>query len=193
MSIKPRPILGLTALLLVGAGGYALYLVLRRLSSSLNALDSDAARATVLVCTTLLLSSLIIARSLSRRTQPPEAESAAKEALYEKLLSAWSTAQRRRVRPGGTDLEELERHLTLCASRGVLNAYLEFRKLDAPFDSSAATTRTLDRLLSAMRKDLGHPEPSWSPAHLSDVIWRHDEPGAATANTAGDFRVLKQP
>jgi hypothetical protein len=123
---------------------------------------------------TLMLSAMIMARGLSRRPALSDAERAAKEALYERILAAWGEAHRRGGRPAGAEFDEIERLLVLRASKSVINCYMGLQRLELPFDPSDATTRSvLQRLLAEIRKELGQSNVGLEISDVLDLLFNH--------------------
>jgi hypothetical protein len=193
MKVKSHVILAGSVAFLLAVCAFSLFLLAGIFGSLVGMVDTEVSRLTLLGCLTFLLSSLIVARSLSRRVQALESGTPAKEALYQRVLAVWMDAHRRGNAPAGAEFEEIERLLVLRAGRGMLKCYLELCRTGRSLDSSHAdVTRTaLEKLIFEMRKDLGHRDLPWSSAAAADLLLRHREPSANAVPGSGQFRVVE--
>jgi hypothetical protein len=189
MKPQDKVALGLITVIALCLFGFALSLVPRAWGFLVEIFDSEVGRMVLVGYAVLFLSSLTIARGLTRRAVR-DLQPSAKGELYERILAAWSAAHRRGDYPGGIEFEELERHLVLHASQGVLNGYFALCKLDGGMDPSVATTRAaLQRLIREMRKDLGRRDPPWPSPALDLVFQRGETPAEKNAGQPEVYRV----
>ncbi|MCP4664719.1 MAG: hypothetical protein GY856_55775 [bacterium] len=194
MKPQNKTVTALVTTVVLAAVGFGLYLLFQAFTFLAGSLEVSEISSTALIaCATLLLSSMILARGLSRRPSPPNPEAPAKEALYERVLSAWSEGFRQGRPPGGAELDELERLLVLRASKRLLDGYLELKKLEGPFESSDPALRSaLERLVAEIRKDLGHRELPWTSASAVDLLLRRSEPPARAVPGSHEFKVVRE-